>query len=317
MPGVSLRRDDFGTPGIIKNHSIIYGRYIFMRKINAFIPLERSTVWKKRIFLTGFTLIELLVVIAIIMLLLAILLPVVQQVRNQSRVVVCRSNLKQWGMAIAMYTEEYDNRFFLTNNEGIRFLRGSYFRNDDPFNPSTKDLYNTRSIALCPLATKPGSSSNGHLVGHGGPFIYEVNVGSTFEAWELTDPPPVFQCSYGLNSRLISNVSAIDLQAGLRVADIVSVKSRYNVPALVDATSPFISFHSDIGPKLGNDNVCIDRHNGRVNVLFLDLSVRKIGLKELWTLKWSEDFDVAGPWTKAGGVQPEDWPEWMRRFKDY
>jgi hypothetical protein len=22
-------------------------------------------------------------------------------------------------------------------------------------------------------------------------------------------------------------------------------------------------------------------------------------------------------WTKAGGVKPEDWPPWMRRFKDY
>jgi hypothetical protein len=28
-------------------------------------------------------------------------------------------------------------------------------------------------------------------------------------------------------------------------------------------------------------------------------------------------FDTANKWTRAGGVQPEDWPEWMRRFKDY
>ena len=38
---------------------------------------------------------------------------------------------------------------------------------------------------------------------------------------------------------------------------------------------------------------------------------------ELWTLKWHRNFDTTGPWTKAGGVQPADWPEWMRRFKDY
>jgi hypothetical protein len=42
-----------------------------------------------------------------------------------------------------------------------------------------------------------------------------------------------------------------------------------------------------------------------------------VGLKGLWTLKWSRDFDTAGRWTRAGGVQPEDWPDWMRRFKDY
>jgi hypothetical protein len=45
--------------------------------------------------------------------------------------------------------------------------------------------------------------------------------------------------------------------------------------------------------------------------------VRKVGLKEFWTLKWNQDFNTAGPWTKAGGVQPKDWPHWMRKFKDY
>jgi prepilin-type processing-associated H-X9-DG protein len=62
---------------------------------------------------------------------------------------------------------------------------------------------------------------------------------------------------------------------------------------------------------------CINRHDGYVNGLFLDWSVRRIGLKELWTLKWHSEYDTRGPWTKAGGVKPEDWPQWMRRFKDY
>ncbi len=62
---------------------------------------------------------------------------------------------------------------------------------------------------------------------------------------------------------------------------------------------------------------CIDRHDGAVNSLFLDWSVRKTGLKELWTLKWHQNCETRGPWTKTGGVQPEDWPAWMRRFRDY
>ncbi len=62
---------------------------------------------------------------------------------------------------------------------------------------------------------------------------------------------------------------------------------------------------------------CINRHNGRVNGLFADYSIRRVGLKELWMLKWSKQSNTAGPWTKAGGVQPEDWPQWMRGFKDY
>ena len=62
---------------------------------------------------------------------------------------------------------------------------------------------------------------------------------------------------------------------------------------------------------------CIDRHDGFVNGTFLDSSTRKIGVKELWKLKWNRNFNTAGDWTTAGGVLPSDWPDWMRNFKDY
>ena len=68
---------------------------------------------------------------------------------------------------------------------------------------------------------------------------------------------------------------------------------------------------------LGPGSFCMNRHNGCVNGLFLDWSVRPVGLKELWTLQWSYEYDTAGRWTEAGGVKPEDWPKWMRKFKDY
>ena len=70
-------------------------------------------------------------------------------------------------------------------------------------------------------------------------------------------------------------------------------------------------------PPMQNAELCINRHNGTLNALFLDGSVRPVGLKELWTLKWHGSFNTAGPWTKAGGVKPENWPPWMRKFKDY
>ena len=62
---------------------------------------------------------------------------------------------------------------------------------------------------------------------------------------------------------------------------------------------------------------CLNRHSGCVNAAFLDDSTRRVGLMELWTRKWHENFETAGPWTKAGGVQPEDLPEGMRGFKGY
>jgi len=45
--------------------------------------------------------------------------------------------------------------------------------------------------------------------------------------------------------------------------------------------------------------------------------VRRVGLKELWTLKWHKAFDTTGPWTKAGGAVTDDWPQWMQALKEY
>jgi prepilin-type N-terminal cleavage/methylation domain-containing protein/prepilin-type processing-associated H-X9-DG protein len=61
--------------------------------------------------LTGFTLIELLVVIAIIAILAAILFPVFARAREQARRSVCKSNMKQIGLAMAMYQQDYDQMF--------------------------------------------------------------------------------------------------------------------------------------------------------------------------------------------------------------
>jgi prepilin-type processing-associated H-X9-DG protein len=65
------------------------------------------------------------------------------------------------------------------------------------------------------------------------------------------------------------------------------------------------------------NRVCVDRHNGALGALFCDWSVRTVGLKELWTLKWHKSFNTAGPFTKAGGMDAGSWPQWMRHYKDY
>jgi len=151
---------------------------------------------------------------------------------------------------------------------------------------------------------------------------YTCKDGSTFEAWEITSPLPAFRGSYGFNNGVHKPPPKDPFQDF--DLDIYSVRGKANIPVLLDCPEWLANFFDF--PFLAplqfdgfwqNFPFCINRHNGHINGLFLDWSVRKVGLKELWTLKWSFDFDTAGPWTRAGGVQPEDWPEWMRNFKDY
>src|SRR5260370_12400437 len=59
---------------------------------------------------SGFTLIALLVVIAIIAILAAILFPVFAQARDKARAASCLSNMKQIGLALNMYLEDYDQK---------------------------------------------------------------------------------------------------------------------------------------------------------------------------------------------------------------
>lgn len=74
----------------------------------------------------GFTLIELLVVIAIVAILAAIIFPVFSRARENARKTTCMSNLRQLGLALHMYAQDWDEGFPIdkwTGNSDERLWR--------------------------------------------------------------------------------------------------------------------------------------------------------------------------------------------------
>jgi prepilin-type processing-associated H-X9-DG protein len=261
---------------------------------------------------------------------MSILLPTLQRVNRQAKAVTCQANLKQWGTVLNLYLEDNEGYFPGNRFDAIWIMSGRSFGLANPNEPKEYHSIRTKGM-LCPMANKPGDQGGFGLTysdPSGVLFSLKGKYGSTFRAWKLTEPSPPIRFSYGLNTWLIGKESTTYYDDHIyeepRHTDIYSMRRTDGIPLLLDSWRPSGLGDSYNPPpqyegarKGSMSPFCMNRHNGHINCLFLDWSVRKIGLKELWTLKWDSDFDTAGPWTKAGGVKPEDWPVWMRSFKDY
>ena len=106
---------------------------------------------------SGFTLIELLVVIAIIAILAAILFPVFARARENARRSSCQSNLKQIGLGLFQYLQDYDERFPQVIGTVPYSVGGPPTGWADSIQPYLKSL----QIYQCPSETTPPTNDAG------------------------------------------------------------------------------------------------------------------------------------------------------------
>jgi len=256
----------------------------------------------------AFTLIELLVVISIIALLMAILLPSLEKARRQARSTACQANLHQWGLIFSQYTSE---------NNGF-FGQGWYIPcPNPPYNvwlehqwmKTLRPYYTDDSIRLCPNATKPMHEVWSSREYFGQFFIAWGGIGS-YGLNEWTSNPPLCaeQGWYRFNER---NWRSAEVRGGAYIPLFGDCTFVGGFPAPTDEPPEYPGSHTQlVGDEI--QRWCLDRHDGYINMVFVDFSVRRLGLKELWR----QDMAWNKTWQAEWQGLPV-WPEWMLGYRDF
>ena len=265
----------------------------------------------------GFTLIELLVVIAIIALLMGILMPALSKARKQARGAACLSQLKHWGLIWSMYTDKNDGRFPSGKIPGSQNLG-----RDMPRGAWITTLYNGwekhPGLLLCPSAKKRSAQ------GSYGSFDRSYRMAEYIQL--LGDQNEQDESSYGINCWVYSVTGNLQGRAERsHWKSMYQVKNAGQVPLFLDSMwrggGPQWDQDRDIQPPKHNGewlgagyemmHFVMDRHARGVNSLFVDSSVRKLKVRQLWEQKWHKYYDTQrslsmnaswwGPWLEQEG----------------
>lgn len=217
----------------------------------------------------GFSLVELLVVIGLIAILVGLLLPVVQRVRERSKMIVCSSNMSQIGKALQAYAVEH---------RGYVPRWGTYIQPKGPNYPMW-------IVAAAPRLGAPKDWS-----------------------WPDLPKMKVLQCpshpTEGIPTAFVANNAAFDSKAtpltGSPPVQLAKIRKADQVPWLLEATDLFgpgadserfdaiffEPYHSVRIPEQIAQRVNWKRHLGGSNVLFFDGHVAEVRTPIPW-----EGFD--------------------------
>jgi hypothetical protein len=219
--------------------------------------------------------------------------------RRRAKEAVCISNLKRWGVVWLTFVDD-NGGYFMYRHGAVWWLKTIVENYSASLRPT---------MWLCPEATRSYSEGgvNPHMAWDDEISSVTIN-GKYYDNYLVTG-------SYGINLWISREASPY---GGMRYWSRPTVAGAQHAPLMIDAQwKDMEPFPQDVPLPHETDRwtpnqdemqrACVNRHNG-VNSVFLDGSVKKVGLKHLWRLKWNRDWPEDYPLP--------DWPYWMANFKD-
>jgi prepilin-type N-terminal cleavage/methylation domain-containing protein len=311
-----------------------------------YLQNKRSIIMSRN---RGFTMIELLTVISIIALLMAVLMPTLTEVKNQAKDAMCKQALHHWGIIFDMYSGDFNGKtvaeFFTARDAsdynygedenyrlaGFQAEIGRFY--EHMWVVLLFPYYRTLDMCMCPATFRTWEDGiyTGSLTGWDFHWLVDEAAGEYFDYYGPPTLPDYAFGSYGKNAYCSSEVDPeMWCEVSEKAFPTVYVREAHRIPYFGDCmflgsacisptdTVPeyedrwFMTFEGEL------ERFVIARHGLSINMLFLDMAVRKVGLKQLWQLKWHAQWDQeAEENPPPDPYEREDWPDWLWRSKMY